>query len=195
MRECVREQSQLPVLVVVHEIISFPHPEKGFTPLWGCFERTLETWIVNSRILDLIHNMPFWVKWELFYYFVFFWKSQPSMMSLFQMCHNSFSPCLFLLYDEMWVSLIICAWGLLLSPFSFWSCFPSEWIAAISWLIWRCVGGPRSERAREFQNLGLPEEKEKSSLNFQNITTYITKGVKTLSNSLSECNSMFRRCL
>ncbi len=79
----------------------------------------------------------------------------------------------------------------------FWAHFPfhSGWIAAISGLIWRCVGGPWSERARKFPNLGLPEEKEKSSLKLQNITAFIRKSVKTLSNRQRECNSMSRKCL
>lgn len=34
------------------EIISFPNPAKGFTPLWGALN-LMETWNVKSTVLDL----------------------------------------------------------------------------------------------------------------------------------------------
>lgn len=142
------------------EIISFPHPAKGFTPLWGVLERigNLDCEFKNpgfeSKYAVLSKKENLVVLYEFS-----FRKSRPSVMSSFQMCHNSFSSCLFLLCDETRVSLTICAWGLLLSPFSFWSCFHSGWIAAISRLIWRCVVWPMIRKSKGVSEFGLARGK------------------------------------
>jgi len=159
----------------------------GFTPLWECFElaRNLDCEIKNPgfeprNAISGEKEMALLTVAVLCEFS--FWKSQPSVISSFQMCHKNVFHTL-----ETCVSLTMCACSLWLSPFSFWSYFHFVWIAAISRLIWLC--GHDQKEQESFRVWGLPQEKEKSSLKFNSITTFIWKSVKPLSNSQSK----FRR--